>query len=168
MQLQLNDGHVATIDDADYETEHTVRFRNGMSFTGCIAQLTWRAQVKPHTTYCVCMISGQEIRLHRLVMDAFPADLIDHEDGNGLNNVRSNLRVATNEQNAQNRKTNTGRTAKGVVFHSKSGRWHAHIRHKGVKKHIGSFSTQELAQDAYNAKAKELFGEFAKPVLATV
>ncbi len=169
MQLPLNDGQFATIDAADFEAIHTVKFSNGMSFTGCIAQLTWRAQVKPHTTYCICMRSGCEIRLHRLIMDAVPDQLIDHDDGNGLNNQRSNLRVATCEQNSQNRKANTGKESKGVIFHERSGKWHAHIRVRKIKHHIGTFLTEEEAQTAYNERAIAEFGEFAKPVeLATV
>lgn len=164
MHLTLNNDQQAIIDDADLHAVHTVQFSNGMSFTGSVAQLNWRASVKPHTTYAICIRSGCEIRLHRLLMDATPNQLIDHEDGDGLNNRRSNLRVATSADNAHNQKAQGGKSTKGVSLHRATGKWSAQIRVNKVKQHLGLFDSQDAAQAAYNEAAKRFFGAFAKPI----
>ena len=51
---------------------------------------------------------------------------------------------------------------KGVTWHKPSKKWHAQIRHNGKHIHIGSFKDEKEAGRAYNAKAKELHGEYAK------
>ena len=84
---------------------------------------------------------------------------IDHIDGNRLNNAIDNLRVATTKQNSFNSKTYNALGLKGV---SKSGsKYRARIRFNNKCLHIGVFNTALDAAAAYNAKAIELFGEFA-------
>jgi hypothetical protein len=90
-------------------------------------------------------------------------DQIDHIDGNGLNNQKYNLRLATRSQN----KMNVGLTAantssfKGVNFHKKEGMWRAIISYEKKHIHLGYFKTPEEAAFAYDNAAKRLFKEFA-------
>lgn len=88
---------------------------------------------------------------------------IDHIDGNGLNNMRSNLRSATYSQNAQNTKKRKGTTSqfKGVCRASKN-RWKATIELNGKQFYLGLFASETEAAHAYNLKAQELFGEYAR------
>lgn len=87
---------------------------------------------------------------------------IDHRDGNGCNNRRSNLRFATKSENGMNqrKRENTSSIYKGVYFHKPSGKWLAHIMINGKSIHLGYFVDEIDAAKAYDAKAIVLFKEF--------
>jgi len=84
----------------------------------------------------------------------------DHLDGNGLNNQKYNLRFCTSAQNNMNRqkRNNCKSKYKGVSRQKHGIKWIAYINGK----YIGSYDIEEQAALAYNHKAKELFGEFAR------
>ena len=87
---------------------------------------------------------------------------VDHIDGNGLNNQKSNVRICTRSQNAFNRKlvsSNSGR--KGVTWHKTVGMWEAQIRKDGKNIYLGCFQDKENAATAYDIAAEKMFGEFA-------
>lgn len=89
---------------------------------------------------------------------------VDHKNHNGLDNRRSNLRRATQSQNNANqglRRNNTS-GAKGVSWDKVNRKWLVQIRKNYRRCTIGRFDSIEEAAKAYNRKAKELFGEFAK------
>jgi len=93
-----------------------------------------------------------------------PSGMIpDHKDGNPFNNKWSNLRLATISQNAQNKVSNRARKhalPKGVYTDGKTFR--SSICVNGVRIPLGTFHSSADAHAAYCAKAKELFGEFAR------
>lgn len=90
-------------------------------------------------------------------------EMPDHINGNGLDNRRENLRLATSAQNNMNKskQTNNHSGYKGVVFHKQSGKWRARIYVDGKQKSLGLFATPELAHRAYYQAAIEYFGDFA-------
>lgn len=117
--------------------------------------------------YRIISLLNYPILAHRLAfiyMLGVVPDLIDHADGNGLNNAWSNLRVTTKSLNGANANRSKKNTSgyKGVSFHLKSGKWRATIT--ANRKHIslGYYNTAEQAHAAYIEKAKELFGDFAR------
>lgn len=89
---------------------------------------------------------------------------VDHTDRNKLNNQRSNLRAATNQQNHANRDTPSHNTSgyKGVSWDKNRKLWSAGIMYNGRRIFLGRFACPKQAAVAYNLKAKELFGEYAK------
>jgi hypothetical protein len=91
---------------------------------------------------------------------------IDHVNGDGLDNRRENLRVATHAQNASNRGVRVNNTSgfKGVhANHSGRGKqWFAYITTNYKRQHLGMFGTAEEAARAYDAAAVRLHGEFAR------
>jgi hypothetical protein len=91
--------------------------------------------------------------------------MIDHRDGNSINNRWSNLRRATATQNSANRRRSLRNTSgyKGVFLCRKSGRWRAFICKKRRRILLGTFATAEAAHAAYATAARKLFGEFARP-----
>lgn len=91
----------------------------------------------------------------------WPTVLVDHKDGDALNNRLFNLRLATNQQNAQNgRVRRTG--LKGATWNKAAMSWAAQIRWQGRNKHLGLFLSEQAAHEAYCAAAADLYGEFAR------
>ncbi len=113
--------------------------------------------------YRVVMVDRRKYAAHRLIWfyvhGVWPAEDLDHVNGERDDNRIANLRPATRAQNCQNRKINRSNTSgfKGVSYCSQTGRWRAQIN----RRHLGRFDTAELAHVAYCAAAKKLFGEFA-------
>jgi phage-related protein len=111
--------------------------------------------------------SGGKIKflMHRVIMNAKKGQEIDHIDGNGLNNQKSNLRFVTRTQNQMNRivqQVNNHSGFKGVCWDNKRGKWLAQIRVKTKTKFLGHFTNAEDAGKAYDDSAKIYFGEFAR------
>lgn len=108
-----------------------------------------------------------QIPLHHLVVgidNIAEGKVIDHINGNNLDNRKSNLRICTQGQNNKNRKPPRKDQYKGV-YKIPSGRYQAKISSKtnGLRSQIciGTYDTPEEAAHAYNLKAKELHGEYA-------
>ena len=124
----------------------------------------------PKHKYLTLPVAGYKYLAHRLVWlwvhgKIGPYDRIDHKDGNPHNNRISNLRLATQQQNACNRAKPENNTSgyKGVSLSPNGKRWVASITAKGVTHHLGTFDTTVDAHAAYWKAAKELHGEFANP-----
>lgn len=141
----------AIVDDSDYE---------------CLMQYTWQVHFGKKTVYARTRIKDKGLHyMHRLIMDVTnPKIGMDHENGNGLDNRKENLRIATPSQNMANRKTRSRTKYKGVNLREvKSGfRYYAYICKDKKMQHIGTFLNDVEAARAYDKKAKELHGEFAK------
>ena len=103
------------------------------------------------------------LQLHRLLMNPPKGMVIDHINHNGLDNRRENLRICTRAENSRNRGKQKNNTSgyKGVCWYKRDKKWRAQIKKDSKKIHIGYFDIIEDAARAYDAKAKELFGEFA-------
>lgn len=107
---------------------------------------------------------GNNIYMHRVIMSAPKGVLVDHINGNGLDNRRENLRLCTHAQNLQNQKRKKNNTSgiKGVSWCSKSRKWDARIRLNMKQFYLGKFSSKEDAANAYAQAALKYHGEFAR------
>jgi len=103
------------------------------------------------------------ISMHREILQPPPDMETDHRDGNGLNNQRSNLRVATTAQNQHNRRLQKEGTShfKGVCWHRAANKWCARVTIEYQTIWLGLFQSEIEAAVAYNRAALELFGEYA-------
>lgn len=103
-------------------------------------------------------VLGINYRAHQLAVywmtGVWPV-LVDHKDGDGLNNRWSNLRVVTSAQNVQNQKR------VGVYKRSENGKWQAMVKKDGKKYCLGCYDNKEDAVAAYQNKHAELFGEYS-------
>lgn len=88
--------------------------------------------------------------------------MVDHKDGDGLNNRRHNLRGCTRRDNSANsrKRQHTSSRFKGVSYNS--GKWLATIGYDRKTHYLGRYDTEEDAAMAYDRAALRHFGTFAK------
>ena len=149
--IPLSKGKVAIVDAADHDW---------------LSQWKWKANVVRGQWRAVRTPSGSTnstIYMHRAIMAAPASKFVDHINHDALDNRRSNLRLATPQQNQCNRKSQVGATSKflGVHIHSQSGKWTAQVTLNGKRKHLGLFDCEEDAARAYDAAARLAHGQFA-------
>lgn len=112
--------------------------------------------------------NGKKLYLHRAIMRARKGERVDHINGDGLDNRRTNLRKCTNAQNMYNMRRGRGRsTYKGVAWFTRDSCWRAYICKNGKQIHLGYHNTEREAAIAYNVAARALFGEFTRPNVIT-
>lgn len=157
-KVQLTHGYVALVDDEDYDR--------------VVALGSWQAQPDGQTVYARKRIyvrgTGRDSHkpsflMHCFILGSFG---VDHRNGDGLDNRRANLRIATHGQNMANKRIYRNNTSgfKGVTRNTGSGRpWRAQLKADKKHYHLGYYDTPEAAARAYDAAARELFGEFARP-----
>lgn len=148
IEVPLTRSYVALVDEADWPL---------------ISQIKWHVLISPRCNTPYAVAHKRSLSMHLLLMGAVKGQRVDHRDGNGLNNRRQNLRFATNSQNIANMRTRGGSSQyKGVYYDKRAGRWKAQIGFNGKRIPIGRYAFEEDAARAYDAKAAELFGEFAR------
>lgn len=153
MEIELTQGKVAIIDDEDYEI---------------VSKHNWRAYKDKNTYYAITRYEHtppySQISLHRFIMNDPEGMVVDHIDGNGLNNKKENLRIVTRQQNNSHRLNMMSNNTSGYrgVYWKKHphNRWLSCIRFNSKLIHLGYFDTKEEAARAFNEKARELFGEY--------
>lgn len=102
------------------------------------------------------------IYLHRWLMQATPAEVVDHVNGDRLDNRRScNLRRCSQSENLANRAAPMPHGYRGV-YPEKNGTWRAQIKVQGKSRRLGTFPAPEAAARAYDVAALAAFGRFAR------
>ena len=153
--IQLSGNAIATIDDADLPL---------------VSAYQWSVESRGGRQYAVCYLDPRDLTrkllMHRLIMNAPRSEVVDHIDGDGLNNQRVNLRVCTIAQNGMNRRkqrtrAKTASCFKGVSWDQTNEKWRARIVLKGKQKSLGYFCSESEAARAYDAAAVLHFGAFA-------
>lgn len=139
--IELTQGRVALVDDEDYPL---VAYRPWVAMNA-------GAQTRPFRGP-----KGMRILMHRLIMNPPAGYVVDHINGDKLDNRRTNLRICTQLENTRNRKPRQTREYIGIAEYGSD--WLAIFRGKP----IGRFMTDSLAAQAYDAAAREAYGEFAR------
>jgi hypothetical protein len=100
---------------------------------------------------------GFHYRLHRLILNAPPGKLVDHIDGNPLNNRKSNLRITDKKINSYNRKNlNTNNTSGYRGVRKIGNRYYAYIKENGRQRGLGGYATPEEASAVYEQELAKL------------
>jgi hypothetical protein len=148
-QIPLSYGKFALVDDGDFDW---------------LDQWRWSVTNPGNSgkSYAERRVGGGRTLMHRLIMDAPKGLVVDHINGDGLDNRRSNLRICTRTENLFNHKLSKRSTTgyMGVALDN-GRRYVAHLQVNGQKKRIGWFKTAEEAARARDAAAKIYYGEFA-------
>jgi len=145
-RIPLGKGLFATVDAADYEEVskyHWYALRGGSG-----------------NVYAATTRNGKTVYMHRMLMRPGKGYVVDHIDGNGLNNRRCNLRVCTPAQNLANKSPRGGSSSFAGVYRRKD-KWVAHVTRRGKYHYVGVFDDEVAAAKARDRKAYELHGQYA-------
>ncbi|MGL5713501.1 MAG: anaerobic ribonucleoside-triphosphate reductase activating protein [Paraclostridium sp.] len=114
--------------------------------------------------YAANCSDGKTKRMHKMILSKSKYEIIDHIDGNGLNNTRENLRVVTSSENACNSKVgdNTYSGIKGISYDKRTNKWVAYITKNRKNKNIGQFNYLENAKTARLEYEKKLHKEYSR------
>lgn len=153
-EIILTQGQIALVDDEDYEW---------------LMQWKWHIIRGRRKIYAVRKTKDKKsIFMHRAVFERHGIEIpegmeIDHRNGDGLDNEKNNLRVASRQQNQMNKNGNKNSSSKykGVSWNTRNKRWHSSIKIKGEKTYLGCLKDEKEAALAYNKAAIIHFGEFA-------
>lgn len=153
-QIPLTQGKVAVVDASDYDF---------------LMQWNWYAQFDKKKQRWTARTSQKEsnkkLLMHRVILSAPKGVMVDHRDGDSLNNRRStNLRLVTNQQNTCNRgpQRNNKSGYKGVSWVPRARKWMGRIRINNRVIHLGYFADKLEAAKAYAEAAKKYHGDFAR------
>lgn len=169
-RIPLSRGMVTFIDDADYEELNKYKWYAAPSGAGAKGKNPYRKYFYAGRNFRLSPNKRTTIFIHRILLNAQPGQVCDHINGNTLDNRRENLRIVTTSQNAMNSDRPSSRRVskyRGVSpSASKKRSWTAQtmqrLNGKTNRYHLGTFKTEVEAAKAYDEKAKELFGEFAR------
>lgn len=152
-KIPLTQDQFALVDDEDFDR---------------INKSLWYAVFNPDigNYYAVRTVwkSRNTILMHKEIIPSKKGQHIDHIDGDTLNNQKGNLRPASPSQNHGNSRRYSTNTSgyKGVSWITEKGRWRASMTYNYKTIHIGYYLDKEDAARAYDKRASELFGDFAR------
>lgn len=128
--LQIGSNQIVKIDDLDL---------------AMLRRFPWRFDGR----YAYFESGDDKVYMHKMLC---AGNLVDHIDGDKLNNQRGNLRSTTQQVNQFNRRTRN----RGVSWHAAAQKWEAYIHVDGVKTYLGLFEDERDAEVARAAVLLEV------------
>lgn len=154
-EISLTKGYSAIVDDEDFERVSAFKWHAHESKS---SKFYARRDVRKGK-------SKTRIFMHRFLMKISDPDVVvDHINGNRLDNRKENLRIASVTENNRNQtkiRSDNSSGYRGVALNSKTGKYVAYVTgSNGKRKHLGTFSKAEEAAKAFDKAAKEIYGKF--------
>jgi hypothetical protein len=145
--IPLTQGMFAMVDEEDYERIGNLKWYYDKTGYACRRDMKTR----------------KIVRMHRIIMEVKDKNEVDHINGNGLDNRKSNLRICSHADNSKNMKIQKNNTSgfKGVCWDKQAGKWRARI---GAKL-VGLYKDKYEAVLAYEKASSEQFEEFKRRIL---
>ncbi len=146
--IPLTRGRYAIVDAEDYPA---------------LAKHKWYAQLSTNGAVCYAVrnVGRKTIMMHREIMKPPAGFVVDHINHNGADNRRCNLRVCTQAQNIQNKRTRLAGQSRFRGVSPRGDKWQAAVRYQGKTHYVGLYDDEVEAAQARDRKAIELAGEFA-------
>lgn len=158
MEIELTQNKRATVDDVDFDYISSL----GKWYVMVNRGLFYAQRQNPSA-------ADKKITMHRTIMESIVGPIpshyvVDHIDGDTLNNSRGNLRICSDIQNLRNSRLSKANKSgyKGVSWKKHCKKWLAQIQFEKKCYHLGLFADPVEAAKAYNAAAVKYFGEFAR------
>jgi AP2-like factor (euAP2 lineage) len=150
-KIKVRNDIVAKIDDEDYEFLSSFNWVFSIGYAK--RNIRKSENMKKTMDY-----------MHRMIMNAKDGEMVDHINGDTLDNRRKNLRIVTPLQNQMNKKPSRFSSSryKGVCWKKLYQKWESNIRINGRSIFLGRYDCEEDAAKAYNDAASNSFGEFAR------
>jgi hypothetical protein len=145
-EIALPHGFVTIVDDEDFDW---------------LCQWDWGVG-RHRLGHAYAQRRGQYGLMHRLLMSAQAGQVVDHINGNTMDNRRANLRLCVHAENCRNRGPGSNNTSGFKGVRRSGAKWFAAITADRVCHPLGYFATRQEAAHAYDAAAKRLHGEFAR------
>ena len=153
-KIPLTRGYFAIVDDEDFEKVNAYK---------------WYCMTRRHHKYAAksFRVNGVKtvLQMHRFVLNLFDSSkMIDHINGNGLDNRKENIRICTASDNAKNKILPASNKSgfKGVCWHKRDKKFYAQIKVNNKMQYLGVFDCPIEAAKAYNIGALKHHGQFAR------
>jgi len=141
-EITLTQGKVTIICEHDYDW---------------VIEHKWYAVKSTHTYYAAARFGKKIISLHRFINETPDHLVTDHKDGDGLNNICTNLASVRQIDNTHNRAISKNNTLGYPGIRSSGSKWRAIIHVRGKNIDLGTFGTKEQAVVA-RKRAEHLYG----------
>jgi hypothetical protein len=145
IKIPLSRGKVALIDGSDFDK---------------VKDFQWNAQNRPRPYVNGITRTGKVVYMHRVITGAKAGQMVDHINGDVLDNRKRNLRLVTPAQNNWNVRKRKNKTTDFLGVSKKRNRYRAQLQHRGKDIHLGTFDNPYEAAVRYDMYKKRIAGEY--------
>jgi len=148
----------------DKNRNETGRTKVDLSDLPLLSKYRWAIKKGKRGTYVSGRRLGSDdkVLLHRVLLDATEDLVVDHWNGDGLDNRRENIKLVSHKENQENQKVYSTNTSgyRGVSWRESEGKWYAYYKDKNMMHSIGFFDDLEEAAEAARTARENAYTNF--------